>query len=305
MYRYLCIPFLWIAITSHAQSQVEVKVDQNNQGEFVFTGTNHAYCDYTIRIEFLTFQNLKTNKNLPFISSVLPGHQRLFELEPVSDMLAPAFNFRYKTIKGRLKPDVDEEVIYLLPFKNGPVRVMPIERIESLLGQKAPSGFKAIGFEMDHGDTVFACRRGVVSDIQEQTDSYHNTMNYFHNRNFVEIFHEDGSFAKYEPLAKEKLLVHPGDFIEAGDPIGIVDASEDNEHTVLIFSNFYLSEIDWDFKAKKSPYNFQSVTFFTSKNSEIRLVEGKQYYSDHAEEYIIQEMSKRERKKWKKEKVGI
>ena len=115
----------------------------------------------------------------------------------------------------------------------------------------------------------------------------------------------DSLFVKELSQAKEKLLVHPGDFIEAGDPIGIVDASEDKEHTVLIFSNFYLSEIDWDFKAKKSPYNFQSVTFFTSKNSEIRLVEGKQYYSDHAEEYIIQEMSKRERKKWKKEKVGI
>src|SRR5258708_739405 len=102
-----------------SQRVVDVKYDQDAQGNYSFSYNNKAWCPYMHGINFTSMENAKSDHPLPFLADVKPGSGKLFKLSKIT--AADPIQLKYKTrsFKGCLNPVVDTAFTYLLPVAPG------------------------------------------------------------------------------------------------------------------------------------------------------------------------------------------
>jgi Peptidase family M23 len=278
---------------------VEVEYSQKNNNEYNFSYKNLNNCDYTLKIEFSELRGLECSSSLPFLGSVPAGLGNLFTLKPMlNSQIGPSFQFGYKYQKGRLLNKPPKPFIYLLPFSKNEARkaYYPQNILEMINGKKVDN-FYSLSFQMRKGDTIFAARRGMVSELKSTFEAQNDGVWFSSETNFVEIFHQDGTFGRYNRFKKGTLLVEEGQLVEAGQPLGIVTDDVFEGQIVMQFSLTYLSKAK-AFDNAVYPFDFVVPTFYTKDNpSGTTLQNGTSYNSDWPESIIVQEMSKRELKK--------
>lgn len=294
----LCF-FVLIAQLSFGQSApVEVNYTSNNN-EYTFQYKNPNYCDYVLKVEFSDLRGGTCSCSLPFIESVSMGAGTLFTLKPSQVNQSISFRFSYKTQKGRLLSKPPKPFIYLFPFSKAQAhRAFQSQNIMETISGKKIADFYGMSFQMKKGDTVFAARRGVVSEIKNQFDTHSDGVWFSSQTNFVEVFHQDGTFGRYNRLKKGLILVKEGQLVEAGEPIGIVADDTFEGNIVAQFTVYYLPKSN-AFNENSYAYSYVTPMFYsTTSPSGILLQQGAFYTSDWPESIVTQEMSKRELKKW-------
>src|SRR5713226_7109644 len=78
-----------------AQRMIEVKYQQDPKGGYVFSCVNYAFCNYILDLGFTTFNNVKSDRPLPFHAEVKPGYNKLFTISAI-DAQAPV-QFKYSS----------------------------------------------------------------------------------------------------------------------------------------------------------------------------------------------------------------
>ncbi|MCA0230021.1 MAG: M23 family metallopeptidase [Bacteroidetes bacterium] len=283
-----------------AQSSVEVTYTANDKREYTFQAKNTNVCDYTVKVEFTDLQGGSCGCSLPFIESISPGPSTLFTLKPNQNNQGISFRFGYSYLKGRVLNKAPKPFLYLFPFSSAvPHKAFLSKNIMEMIANKKVSNFYGIAFQMQKGDTVFAARRGVVSQVKDAFDTHSDGIWFSSQTNSVEIFHGDGSFASYNRLKKGKMLVKEGQEVEAGEPLGIVTDDTFEGSVVVQFSVYYLSRAR-AFNQTEYPYEFVVPSFYSPTNtSGLVMQSGGTYTSEWPEAMVTQEMSKKEIKRWK------
>lgn len=296
----LCLFVLMAQLSLGQSAPVEVNYSTINNNEYSFQYKNPNHCDYVLKVELLDLQGATCSCSLPFIESVSTGLGTLFTLKPSQPNQSISFRLRYTSQKGRLLAKPPKPFLYLFPFSKAQThRAFQSQNImETISGKKIPD-FYGMSFQMQKGDTVFAARRGVVSEIKNQFDKHRDGVWFSSETNFVEVFHQDGTFGRYNRLKKGLIWVKEGQLIEAGEPIGIVADDTFEGNTVAQFTVHYLPKSK-AFNADSYDYSYVIPTFYSTTNpAGILLQQGAFYTSDWPESIVTQEMSKRELKKWK------
>lgn len=81
--------------------------------------------------------------------------------------------------------------------------------------------FYAIDIGMPVGTPIAAARDGIVIDMRDNYAHSGVSSTYFYDKaNYVMVLHEDGTYAMYGHLLIGKILVQPGEQVEAGQLIG-------------------------------------------------------------------------------------
>jgi hypothetical protein len=291
------------------QKMIDVKYEKDNFGDYIFYGINNDYCNYTLEITFNLLTNLQSTTFLPYKDIIRPGSNYLFKLTKVNSREKPSFDYKFIYHKGCYNNKVDQDFVYLLPIaSNKESKIFKINYIGSkYLGEVEPKDWFGVGFRMQYGDTVYAARRGIVTEIRDTAKQTGSNLSYSKSENFIEVYHSDCTFGKYEAIKDSGALVKLGERVEAGQPIGLAGGDKYRTGPHIRFYVYYhfdqqVKKINGDETDRIRHWAYVPLVFWTKDNKNTKLVYGNTYVSEHPDSLIIQEMSKREIKKWRKNK---
>lgn len=129
------------------------------------------------------------------------------------------YSYKWQFIMGNPDARQDSTFRYEMPFDSE-------ETFCVLQGQGGTFSHKgweyyAYDFAMPEGTTVLAARAGEVVRIEQNYTTGGVDFSFKGKANLVTVRHSDGTFGDYLHLKFHGVLVHPGDLVEAGDPIGL------------------------------------------------------------------------------------
>lgn len=290
LFLFIIIPVLSIAQTY----PVTITHERSAKGDVTFYANNVTHAPYTVALTFtrlsgtLTYPEGETQQWV-----ARPGKSRLVTLKPASENTGIGFAYRSNLTKGDFRAKTDTDFVYIFPLTEGKkVRINQMNSLDKTLGKEERTRLTGIAFQATEGDTIVAARRGVVTEVQDHSASKTGHKRYSASENYVEIYHKDGTFARYKLFLDDGIFVSPGDYVIPGQPIGIIGGSNYEQGSHLRFSIFCPDKKDFTFV----PY------FYLSPAKVGKPVVGELYVSEHPIEFIVKEMSKKERKKFEEKK---
>ena len=289
-----------------SQSTLEVKYDTDAKGNYSFYCNNNDFCNYILTLDFSGSLNIKTFVFLPYQVVVKPGRTNLLTVQPENPGNSVSLRYSYNFQKGCLNPKVNPDFIYLMPVGKGKEsEVFELSFLKINTKDPLPKDFYVVGFKMKYQDTVYAARRGVVTDTRDAAKLQLTGYTYSSDDNFIEIYHDDCTFGKYQVFSK--IFVFPGQKIEAGEPIGLAGGDKYTSGPHVRFSVYYNFEQEPVDKNKNGTvqkyWAYVPLVFCTTEAHKTKLVKGKLYTGDYPYDVITQEMTKNQIKKWEKDKT--
>lgn len=204
--------------------------------------------------------------------NLTPGKNTIFKIEKNASFENPFKSAsNYKCYRGKFPKDFQINTPYALPVKNG----------EKTEWQTDPREFaKTLNFRIKEGDLVYATRSGIACKTS--------------NPRQLLVYHADQTFAAY--LMMSEKYIQPGEEVQVGQPVGKAGALK------VSISFFFLDENK--FKGGESsgyPYS-HFIPVFRTTEGDIKPKEKTIYQALTNDELIMQDMSKRDKKKYMKQK---
>ena len=297
--------FIFCNLSLLSQRMIEVSYHQDQQGSYEFFCNNKAYCSYILEVKFTSLENAKSDHLLPYIGAVNPGRTNLFKLSKENTNNLISFKYKISYTKGCINPRVNPDFTYLLPIAPGKqAQAYEMENMDKQNpGDPRPKDWYVIRLKMNPGDTIFAARRGIVTEVEDQSNLNDSGLPSAGSENYIEIVHRDCSFGHYGILKRNSALIKLGQAVEAGQPIGLVGGDRYGRGAEARFSVYYNIEQK---EAQKEDGTNEKVTwayiplqFWTEKNGKGKLKNGATYISEHPQSLITQEAKKIEKRKLK------
>jgi hypothetical protein len=291
--------------SSFSQRVIEVKHEQDSQGNYNFSCTNRAYCNYILEINFTSLDNAKPDQPLPYQAVVKPGSNKLFKLSKENAANPIQFKYQIGYFKGCLSPTVDSEFTYLLPISPGKeAQAYEVQnRTKPVAGDPESKNWYSVRLRMKPGDTLYAARRGIITEVDVSSNLNDSGVASVGSGNYIEIVHGDCSFGHYGVLKKNSSFVRPGQLVQAGEPIGLIGGDRYGRGSEVRFSVSYNQTQDISQKSGgkngEISWVYVPLKFWTKINGKGMLKHGASYISEYPESIITQEMTKLELKKRK------
>ena len=204
--------------------------------------------------------------------NLTPGKNTIFKIEKNASFENPFKSASsYKCYRGKFPKDFQINTPYALPVKNG----------EKTEWQTDPREFaKTLNFRIKEGDLVYATRSGIACKTS--------------NPRQLLVYHADQTFAAY--LMMSEKYIQPGEKVQVGQPVGKAGALK------VSISFFFLDENK--FKGGESsgyPYS-HFIPVFRTTEGDIKPKEKTIYQALTNDELIMQDMDKKKKKKYLKQK---
>lgn len=263
----------------------------------------------------LKFKNL-TNASSNTIKKTISGFGGdLTTLRPQNTSKSIGFSYSYRILNGNADALPQLDFKYILPFKNNKsIKVRNLNYLGKRFGAKAPKNWTSFQFLTTPNDTVCAIRKGIVIHVEDKYESEKSGLEYgYKNKNnYIIIEHEDGTMARYGVLKYNSTIVKVGDTVYPSAALAVAGSYDKKENSQLRLSIFYLDnsvkDLDFNEKSKETLENMTHINayvnpfFILNPNETIQLEKNKTYTGFCNNEIIEEEMTKRELKKWKKNK---
>jgi murein DD-endopeptidase MepM/ murein hydrolase activator NlpD len=269
-----------------AQRPIVVSYAQDMQGNTNFSCFNKAFCNYVLEIDLTKLNNGGSDHPLPLRVVVKPGNNKLFKLTKEHPADPIEFSYKVAYFKGCIDAMADTNFTYLLPLSPGKssqaYQIDVLTKTDPLDPEIKKS--YAVRLRMQPGDTIYAARRGTVTEVDVSSDLNDKGVAGAHAWNSIEIVHADCSFGQYGIIKKDGAFVHPGQVVEAGQPIGLVGGDKFGRGSDIRFAVYYNQPGD------KEIYRFYvPLKFWTKKNGKGMLKHGATYISEFPKDILTQE----------------
>lgn len=290
----------------YAQAPIRVTSEFDEAKErFVIIGINDSQKSQSIVLMIENIDGLVPSAKLPALKTLLPGERRrLISLKRVGSS-APNFSIRFRYYGGTANPEINKEVRYVLPMTKGLTsRIRLAKDVKSIIDSNAPTKqIYSLSFALVDGDTICAAREGVVEQVKQEGQKDLIKYTFSGSRNYINVRHRDGTIGRYVQFKNGSALVKFGDRILAGTPLAIAQQSTIHGEALFFFSVTYLKvQID----ALKAPEDWVDLKYvkpiFKTLEHEGLMEEGVTYTAYLDELLKMQEMSKRQIRRYKKGK---
>jgi len=258
----------------------------------------------TVTVE-LIFKDL-TNTSVSSTNFTANGYSgNIITLRPNNKEQPINYSYSFRSIRGKLKPKVNYDLVYLLPYPSETnVQVFEAKFLNaSYFGNSEPSDWKVYHFYTDQATKVTAARKGIVVEVVDEYDD--NTVSgvtFSSNTNRIMIEHQDGTLTQYNGFQKGSIAVKVGETVFPGEVLGVNVKREDNRYSIA-FSVIYLKRGDLSANENKnlatteSFYGWVTPQFMTVAGSQ-QLTKNNTYAVRWDTDVITKEMSKKELKKY-------
>lgn len=176
--------------------------------------------EFTVTVE-ATLENMTPSRPVPFTvesagrsSFVLVRFKRTDKTRRWRYKYQPYWQF------GARRSTTTNDADYAMPF--GPGRYVVMQGPRGTFSHFAGTGSEnAVDWTVPEGTIVCAARAGRVVGVKQDSNigGADRSMRPF--ANYIIIKHADGTFAEYVHLQKDGALVHLGDEVTVGQPIGL------------------------------------------------------------------------------------
>jgi hypothetical protein len=287
--------FVFFLIGNLSFAQVQIVAEQDQDRNLTLLAFNNEKIPYTIRIEFLKLENLESFDGRVIYAVANPGKTNLVKLRSIYVNDKTGFNYNTKLYKGNYEPNDLEMPDYLLPVQEGTILSMRPLTSKAPQDPKNPKSqaYTGAGFFFEKPTTICAPRKGIVSEIRMDSEEGITGVSSFDSENFVEIYHQDGSFSRLTGLKANSAKVSLGEVVFPGQAIGESSffTLEKMHHVKMIQSRWEMDDFGMIW------VNFPVSLFSDQQNvqsDEINMA----LKSIHDADLILMEMDKKERKKY-------
>ncbi|ORU90521.1 MAG: peptidase M23 [Cycloclasticus sp. symbiont of Poecilosclerida sp. M] len=215
--------------TSQSYKTKQVKVSAQRRVWLENSGSKTAP-EYMIRntypgpievaFKFITQNNVTASPTLPQSFIVDEGvSPALFQVSAANPRLNSNFKFEYSYTIGSPDARHSPNTQYIPPIApNSQFRIS--QSFNGAYTHKDEQNKYAVDIAMPINTPIHAARSGVVMHVESDFFNSGTKQGYKSRANSIRILHDDGTMAIYAHLALEKLVVHPGLYVNAGQLIG-------------------------------------------------------------------------------------
>ncbi|WP_424192275.1 M23 family metallopeptidase [Ampullimonas aquatilis] len=205
----------------HAEGPPPVQLRQVQEGAHQkVLAVNRGRMPVLLTAELKTEDNLNSDVSWP-IQRVLPAasQQEIASFSAVDQRRPYRFTYQYGWTPGDPHSVPDGLAFYRLPFENGKTFRVSQAPGGPLPTHKDAESANAIDIPMPVGSKVLAARDGVVVDVEQGFGEGLLERSYINEANYVQILHDDGTWALYAHLLRGSVAVQPGMRVVAGTVI--------------------------------------------------------------------------------------
>ena len=283
-------------------SDLQITYQRNSDNSVDFNFRKNVPGRYWVSIKF---DRLENTSQRSYRGCVEGSSGKVFTLKPKNPNQGIGFSYSYRYHRGKALSRLKNDIVYLLPFENNTkVRVYNSGYLGKRFGKGAPDSWTAFQFNTKNEELVLASRKGLVVKVVDEFISDTTKSCYYKRKvNEVLIEHKDGTLARYSGFKGGSIKVKEGQRVYPQDELGLSGRYDSNTDHKLNFCLYYLNTpfID-DLNTKEKEMNrFTYVNpRFHWKGGESIILPRNDYVAESTEELIMQEFSRREKKKYQK-----
>lgn len=205
----------------HAEGPAAVQLRQVQEGpRQKVLAVNSGRMPVLPTAELKSEDNLNSDVSWP-IQRVLPAtsQQEIASFSAADQRQPYRFTYQYGWTPGDPHSVPDGSALYRLPFENG--RTFRVSQAPGgpLPTHKDAESARAIDIPMPVGSKVIAARDGMVVAVEQGFGEGLLERSYINEANYVQILHDDGTWALYAHLLRGSVTVQPGMRVVAGTVI--------------------------------------------------------------------------------------
>ena len=223
-------------------------------GKVDFLVSNSSDFPLTVTMKF-SLRRMEASRRTTFTESLAPGESRsVITLERTDSEREGRYKYKYECTIGHQHADHDDDIVYLLPYEAG----KSYRVLQGYGSRFSHTGIEeyTVDFDMQEGTPVHAARSGRVARTEERHNKGCWSRGCGDYANYIVIVHDDDTTGEYYHLLQDGVLVEEGDFVEAGQLIGL---SGNTGHTTMPHLHFGVYRaIDWG-REQSIPVRFISA----------------------------------------------
>jgi hypothetical protein len=280
--------------SSFGYGQVKLTTEWDKDDNLIILALNQDLIPHTVRIEFFGLENLESKEGNLIYGLAKPGKSQIAKLHTEFTNIQSHFNYNSDVFRGSYLEQLEELPIYLVPVQAGQVvHMRPLRLADYHKNQLPPDPqYVGTGFFFDKPTVICAPRKGIVSDMKmglkmDETEILHTEF-----ENFIELYHEDGSFTKLLVLGPGSEMVKLGDMVFPGQALAESsgEAYANGPHVKMVQSRWKkgVRDLEW--------FNFP-IKVWDEKEGVLTYEEVTLLKVAHPKELVTKEMSKKEIKK--------
>lgn len=211
---------LCIAFTANCFAQIAIKTYyENNADGPVLYADNGEICEISVEVVFKKIKNLAPDtKSRTFVLPANSKRNKLIALKVINkkkktDIKTTTWsNYGNTTLKT-----YDTNFKYALPFTKGTAFILS----QGYNGKASHQNKSQLDFTMPVGTAITAIRGGKVIRVVDSNNKHCPTEACKQYNNYIDILHDDGTFAEYVHIKRKGAKVKIGDVVNIGDVIAL------------------------------------------------------------------------------------
>jgi hypothetical protein len=292
--KFYLFPILYL-ICSVAFSQVKLESEQDKDDNIIIYATNTEVIPYTLVVEFTTLMNLSSSGGRTVFAVANPGRTVIARLKKTNANQGISYNYSTKLYKGSYLDKSKEEPVYLIPVQEGhKVRMQPMTHIENIYKKESENtSYVGTAFYLEEPANICAPRKGIVSDMKMDTRLQGTSLSFDASDNFIEIYHQDGTFTRLIVLESGSEKVKIGDIVYPGQALASSSGEKYSSGRHVRMVQIRLNKMDREIKQEQIPVKLFDGEKEISSNAAL-----SNLTVSHPEYLIRKEMSKKELKRF-------
>lgn len=195
-------------------------VAKNNEGVTTLTIKSDYTREFTVTLE-AKLKNMTPSRPLPFTADAAGRSSFVLATFRTKDKALPRrYDYHYYWQLGARRASTTNDADYAMPFPPG--RYVVMQAPHGSYSHFDGSGSEnAVDWTVPEGTVVCAAREGRVVGVRQDSTISGTDPKFKPLGNYIIIKHADGTFADYHHLQTDGAMVHIGDEVKVGQPIGL------------------------------------------------------------------------------------
>lgn len=276
-------------------AQVKIQAEQDQERNLTLFALNDQKIPFTIQIQFQELRNLESLEGELVYKVAKPGKSTLIKLQSIYGNEDTGFRYNTKLYKGDFQQSPTIQNPYLIPLEVGTLASMRPLTVSSSVrnnNENKPPYTGAL-FLFKDSRKVTAPRKGIISELKMDSETIIEGPADFASENFIEIYHQDGTFSRLSGLKANSSQVEVGDSVIPGQVI-----AESNLYAKTGQHHVKMIQSKWEMDVKGILW----INFPIQVYSENGLISSDQVENEftvsHPSELITQELDKKELKRY-------
>lgn len=298
MIRLPLVSFIFLLTLSTLQAQITIDTERDKENNVNFYANNPTEIPYSVILNFSQLQNMTTPAGGNTTAVATPGRTKVATLRPTLAGQGTSYRYSFTFAKGNVYAKSKVNPSYLVPVSEGTAvkAVLNNPLAETIGDETAKGSYVGVSFMFDQPVEIVAPRKGIIAGMKMDADVAGTKLSYAAEENFIEIYHEDGTFTKLTVLKAGSEKVKVGQQVLPGDVLAESGGENYSQGPHVRMIN--IKTVKDNDRLTYQPF---PVRFVSDKGD----VEIKQYVTFsvvHPEEVKMLEMSKKELKTYQEGK---